>query len=230
MNELLLILSIIVEFGLVLAAWKLFGKSGMYAMTVFCAIAANIEVMILVHAFGIDQTLGNVLFASSFLITDILSENEGKAAANKAVNIGIFVSVAFLIVSQSWLLYTPAIEDNIMPAIKTVFSGTPRVMTASLVVYAVTQKIDVLLYHKIWELTNKKYGKTRYLWLRNNGATLISQLLNAALFTLGAFLGTYSAPVLLSIFISSYAVFIVTSLCDTPVVYLARRIKNAKKQ
>ena len=78
MNELLLILSLIAEFGLVLLAYKFFGKSGLHAMTVFCAIAANIEAMILINAFGLEQTLGNVLFAASFLITDILSETRVK--------------------------------------------------------------------------------------------------------------------------------------------------------
>lgn len=228
MNELLLIASLIVEFGAVLIAWRMFGKSGLYAMTVFCTIAANIEVMILIKAFGIEQTLGNVLFAASFLITDILSENEGKAAANKAVYIGIFTSIAFIIVSQSWLLYQPASEDALMESIRTVFSGTPRVMIASIAVYAITQRFDVWLYHKLWAYTNRKYGKPqKYLWLRNNVSTLISQLLNTVLFTVGAFCGIYSVSVMISILISSYAIFIVTSLCDTPAAYIARRIKDS---
>lgn len=230
MNELLLIFSLIVEFGLVLLAYKFFGKSGLHAMTAFCTIAANIEAMILINAFGLEQTLGNVLFAASFLITDILSENEGKKEANKAVNIGIFISVAFIIVSQSWLMYTPAEGDVIMPAIKEVFSGTPRIMLASICVYAITQRFDVWLYHKWWELTKRKFGNSRrFLWLRNNGSTLVSQLLNTILFTFGAFWGMYSLPVLLKICASSYIIFIVTSLCDTPVVYLARKIKEKSK-
>ena len=95
MNELLLIGSLLLCFGAVLLAYRLFGKSGLFAMTAFCAIAANIEVMILVHAFGMEQTLGNVLFAASFLVTDILSENEGKKVANRAANLGIFITLLF---------------------------------------------------------------------------------------------------------------------------------------
>lgn len=226
-NELLLIVSLIVEFGAILLAYRLFGKGGLYAMTVFCTIAANIEVMILVNAFGMDQTLGNILFAASFAITDILSENEGKQAADRAVNIGIFTSVLFIVVSQSWLLYNPSPDDTMMPAIRQVFSNTPRLMLVSIAVYAITQRLDVWMYHKWWEFTTRKFGEARkFLWLRNNGSTLISQLLNTVLFTFGAFAGIYSLPVLLNICGSSYVIYIVTSLCDTPVVYLSRKVKE----
>lgn len=226
-NELLLIGSLIFHFGAVLVAWRLFGKSGLYAMTVFSTVAANIEVMILVNAFGMEQTLGNVLFAASFLITDILSENEGKIAADRAVNLGIFTSLLFVLTTQSWLLFIPAEGDTVMEGMRQVFANTPRTILSSMLVYAVTQRFDVWLYHKWWVFTDKKYGDgKRFLWLRNNGSTLVSQLLNTVLFTLCAFWGTYSGSTLLSIMGSSYLIFIVTSLCDTPVVYIARWMKT----
>ena len=77
-NELLLILSLFFLFGSVLVFYRLFGKLGLYVWTVIATIAANIEVLILVDAFGLEQTLGNVLFATTFLVTDILSENHSK--------------------------------------------------------------------------------------------------------------------------------------------------------
>lgn len=226
MNELLLIASLIVEFGAVLAAYRFFGRAGLYAMTAFCTIAANIEVMIMVSAFGMDQTLGNILFAATFLITDILSENEGKIAANRAVNLGIFVSLLFIVVTQSWMLYTPSTADLVIPSIETVFRNTPRTMLVSMAVYAIVQRFDVWLYHKWWNFTTNKWGdSTKFLWLRNNGSTMVSQLLNTLLFSIGAFAGIYSTSVLISIILSSYAIYLVTALCDTPAVYIARKIK-----
>lgn len=227
-NELLLILSLIVLYGAVLVFYRLFGKLGLFVWTVIATIAANIEVLILVDAFGMEQTLGNVLFASTFLVTDILSENHGKKDANVAVNIGIATSIAFIVISQSWMLYTPAASDFASPAIATIFSNTPRLMLASLIVYAICQKFDVWAYHAWWAFTNKKCGDTkRFLWLRNNGSTLISQLLNAVLYTFAAFFGTYSVPTLISIAMASYVIFIVTSLADTPIVYMARKMKDS---
>ena len=69
-NEIILIASIFVFFGALVAFFRFFGKQGVFAWTVICTIAANIEVLILVHAFGLDTTLGNVLFASTFLDRD----------------------------------------------------------------------------------------------------------------------------------------------------------------
>lgn len=230
-NELLLIVSLIVLYGAVLIWYKLFGRAGMYCFTVFATIAANIEVLILVDAFGMEMTLGNILFAATFLVTDILSETEGKAAAQKAVKVGMATSALFLAVSQSWLLYAPSPNDWAMPAMRAVFSNTPRMMAASLLVYAASQWFDVWLYHFWWGLTRARCGDSRrLLWLRNNGSTLLSQLVNAVLFTLLAFWGVYPAPTLLSIALSSYVIFIFTSLADTPVVYLARRVHDRQAE
>ena len=219
------------DFQLTTNFYALFGKAGLYCISAVATILANIEALILVNAFSMEQTLGNVLFAVTFLITDILSECEGKKAANKAVLTGILSSVFFLVLSQSWMLYNPSPNDMIMPSIKAVFSNTPRMIFASLIVYAISQLFDVWLYHKWWKFTEKKFGdKRRFLWLRNNGSTLISQILNTALFTAFAFWGTYDFGTLVSIFLSSYVIYIFTSLLDTPAVYLARLIHDKKEQ
>lgn len=229
-NELLLVGSLILIFGSTILAYVWFGKAGLYAMTVISTITANIECLIMVNAFGMEQTLGNVFFAATFLITDILSENHSKKDADRAVMLGVFTNIFFIIASQSWMLFTPSESDWVMPAITQVFSNTPRMMLSSLIVYAVSQFLDVRLYHLWWRITEKKCGSHRgFLWVRNNGSTLISQMINTVLFTLFAFFGTYDAPTLLSIMLSSYVIFIVTSLCDTPVIYLARKLKEQNK-
>lgn len=226
-NEVLLIASLVLIYGSVMVAYKFLGKEGLYCYTVFATITANMEVLLIVDAFGMEQTLGNILFASTFLITDILSETEGKEAANKAVNLGIVTSIAFIVLSQIWLLYVPAASDWASESFGVIFRNTPRIMMASVVVYAICQKFDVWLYHKWWELTDNKYGNhERFLWLRNNGSTLVSQLLNTVLYTFAAFAGIYDTKTLINICISSYIIYIVTSLADTPVVYAARRVKR----
>lgn len=229
-NEILLILSMAFIFGSTIVAYRLFGKTGLYIMTAISTIVSNIECLILIDAFAMEQTLGNVFFASTFLITDILSENHSEKDANRAVFIGVFSNIFFILISQGWLLYTPAQNDWVMPSINIVFSHTPRMMISSLLVYAVSQLIDVKLYHMWWRITSKKFGDNqKFLWLRNNGSTLISQLINTVLFTLLAFYGTYDLSTLLSIMLSSYIVYFATSLLDTPIVYLARKMKNDNK-
>lgn len=230
-NEIILIVSLIILYTMVVLAYKMFGTAGLFCWTVIATISANIEVLILVDAFGMEQTLGNILFASTFLVTDILSEMEGKKAANKAVKIGIATSFAFILISQSWMLYTPNQNDWAAPAIKSVFSNTPKLMIAGIVVYAIVQVFDVWAYHKIWDMTSKAFKDSKkFLWLRNNGSTLVSQLLNTLLFTFAAFWGVYDMNTLISIVISSYIIFIATSLLDTPAVYIVRKYCKTDKE
>ncbi|MDY5776141.1 MAG: VUT family protein, partial [Lachnospiraceae bacterium] len=73
-NELLLILSLLITYSAVLAVFYIFREQGLFLWTIVATIAANIEVLIIVNAFGMEMTLGNILFASTFLVTDILSE------------------------------------------------------------------------------------------------------------------------------------------------------------
>lgn len=226
-NELLLIGSVIIIYGAVLFAYRLFGKAGLYVMTVVATILANIEVLMLVEGFGMEQTLGNVMFASTYLVTDILSENEGKRSASRAVWIGVFTSAVMLVFTQYWLLYTPAQSDWASPHIRQVFSTTPRLLLASFTGYIISQRFDVWLYHRWWDFTAKKTGNSqRLLWVRNNLSTLISQILNTVIFTLIAFGGWYDTSTLITVMLSSYIIYIFTSLLDTPAVYAARWMKK----
>jgi queuosine precursor transporter len=229
-NELLLAFSLVVVFGAALLAYRLFGKAGLFVVSACASILANIEATILINAFGMEQTLGNVLFAVTFLITDILSECETKKDAQLAVWLGVFASAFFLVLNQSWLQYTPSPNDGVMDSVQVLFGSTPRLLLASLTVYAISQAFDVWLYHKWWGITTKLTGDKRsHLWLRNTGSTLISQIVNTLLFTLFAFWGTYDVPTLISVFLSSYIIYIGTSILDTPCAYIARRMKESGK-
>ena len=228
-NELVLVLSLVISFGGVLVFFRLFGKAGIFAWTSIATITANIEVLMLIKAFGMDQTLGNTLFAATFVATDILSECYGKKTANRAVWIGVATNVAFLCLSQSWFLYTPGAEDFARPAVETIFKNTPRIMLASLLGYIISEKYDVWAYHALWNFTTKKFGdEKKYLWIRNNGSTLSSQLINVVIFSCIAFWGIYTPKMILNVTISGYVIYIVTSLLDTPFIYLARFLYNNK--
>lgn len=221
MNEILIATTLLLTFASVLLWFRLFRRAGLYALTAFITIVANIEVVILVDAFGIEMTLGNMLFAGTFLATDILSEVYGRQAANTCVKVGILSSVSMIVLTSLWMLYIPSANDFVFPAVVTVFSNTPRVLIASLLVYAICQAADVQLYHLIWHMTGQN---EKFMWLRNNGATLVSQLLNAALFNFIAFYGTVDMSTMWSIIYASFTISLFTSLLDTPVLYLARHI------
>lgn len=230
-NEILLIFSLIFTYSSVLLWFYLFGEKGLLAFTTFVTILANIEVAILIDGFGMEQTLGNILFSASFLATDMISEFYGKKASKRTVYINIMVSLSFIIISKSWLLYDFKIDDGLYQSFSSVFASTPRIILASLVAYAISQLLDVSIYHKWWEYSSKKTGdKRKFLWLRNNGSTLVSQLVNSLLFTYLAFYGAYDNKTVFSIFTSTYIIYIITSILDTPIIYLARMIHDKKRQ
>lgn len=84
-----------------------------------------------------------------------------------------------------------------------------------------SQSVDVAIYHFIWD----KCGHTKkYLWLRNNGSTLISQLVDTVVFTTLAFWGSYPTDVFFSILFTTYLFKVIVALLDTPFAYLARKI------
>lgn len=222
MNNLIFVVSILFYLGSVLLLYKLFGRNGLYIFTVFGTILANIQVCKCVDFFGFSTTSGNVLYAATFLVTDILSEKYGKKAAGKAVKFGLSTTVLWIIGTQLTLLLTPNANDVVSESLNVVFGLVPRIAIASLIGYVCSQSIDVFLYHYIWKKTGDKKGK---LWIRNNFSTLTSQAVDTIVFTTLAFLGMYPTPVFVSILLTTYFFKAVVAVFDTPFIYLARKIR-----
>ena len=220
-NELIFIITVLIYLGSVLALYRLFGKNGLYAFAIFGTLLGNIAVCKCVDIFGVATTAGNVLYASTFLVTDILSEKYGKRDAAKAVAYSFSIMVLWMLGTQLILLFTPNANDYISDSLRVVFGLVPRITIASLIGFLVSQNLDVFLYHYIWERTGN--NGTR-LWLRNNGSTLTSQAIDTVIFTTLAFWGVYPANVFFSILITTYLFKAVVALLDTPFIYMARAI------
>lgn len=220
-NDLLFIITILLYLGSVLLLYKVFGKNGLYIFAIFSTILGNIAVSKCVDVFGLSTTAGNVLYASTFLVTDILSEKYGKKDASKAVAYSISIMILWMIGTQLMLLFTPNESDFVNESMSLVFGLVPRITAASLISFIICQNLDVFLYHFIWNKTgNNKTG----LWIRNNGSTLTSQIFDTVIFTTLAFWGTYPLNVFLSIMITTYVFKALVALLDTPFIYLARKI------
>jgi len=194
------------------------GKIYLISFIAVCAVLANIYVLRQIDVFGLSATGGNVMYAAIFFS---LNEFYGKKEAQKAVFVGFASALLFLITSQLILLYIPNDADFSNEAFKTFFSLTPRIVLGSLFAYLISQNLDVIIFNKLKALTHGKY-----LWLRNNGSTLLSQLIDSILFTLVAFFGVLSNSVILEIIVFTYVLKVIIALLDTPFIYLAKRIKR----
>ena len=220
MNELLFSITLLVNFVGILISYKLFKKTGLYTWIAFATIIANIEVTKCVDIFGMSLTLGNVIYGTIFLATDILSELYGGKSARKGVMIGFLSMIVFTIISQINLLFIPNSFDYVSEAMKTIFALTPRICIGSLIAYLISNTLDTYTY----DFIKKKFPK--HLWLRNNGSTMTSQLVDSFLFTIIAFGGVFSWLEVIELSITTYLLKLIIALCDTPFLYIARKIKK----
>ncbi len=223
-NEILWVLFALVNFILIALSYKLFGKTGLFAWIAMGTILANIQVTKTIdfNFFGLHlvATLGNIMYGTLFLVTDSLGEKYGVKDARKAVYIGFFSLLATVIIMQFSILFIPSIDDYANDAIITIFSVLPRIAFASLSAYIVSQLFDVYMFQKI-----KSATKGKYLWLRNNGSTLLSQLIDTSIFVPIAFIGMFDNEIVRSIFITTYFIKVIVAFLDTPFIYLINKIK-----
>lgn len=200
-----------------MVAFRLWGKIGLFVWIPISVIIANIQVTKTVDLFTLSATLGNIVYATSFLATDILSECYTKEDATKAVSIGFFSMIVMTILMNIALLFRPSESDFVHESMTTIFALMPRIAIASLLAYAMSQFHDIYAFHRIKKVLPSK----KHLWVRNNLSTLVSQLIDSLIFTLIAFYGVFETNTLIDIFITTYVLKIVVALLDTPFIYLA---------
>lgn len=224
-NEILWLIFALVNFSLIALSYKLFGKTGLFAWIAMGTILANIQVTKTIdfNFFGIHlvATLGNIMYGTLFLVTDSLGEKYSLKDARKAVYIGFFSLLATVIIMQFSIWFIPNIDDFANDSIVTIFSLLPRIALASLSAYIVSQLFDVYMFQKI----KSKYPEDKFLWIRNNGSTLLSQLIDTTIFVPIAFIGKFEFDIVVSIFITTYFIKIIVAALDTPFIYLIKKIK-----
>lgn len=220
-NELLWIIMLLANFALILALYRVFGAVGLIAWMAIAGVIANIQVVKTVEIFGLTATLGNIVYASSFLATDILSEKYGKAPARVAVWTGFATLVSATLLMSIALWFRPAESDTAQGALETIFTVLPRITLASVAAYLLSQLHDIWAY-QFWR---RHFPGRRRIWIRNNLSTMVSQLVDTLVFTTIAFLGVFPWPVFLEIALTTYLLKWLVAALDTPFVYLAGSIR-----
>ncbi len=216
----------LVVYGAIIFLFYKYKRDGLLLWAVLSVVLANIQVVKLVSLFGLDATLGNVLYVSSFFVTDAISEFYGKEEAKKTMYVSLFASVMYLICGQFAVAFEPlAFDTQGHDALSVIFQFSPRIVVASFICYWFSQTVDINVYH---HMTEKNYS----LWIKNLWSTLVSQLADSFLFVFiafwGAFDGTLSEqfPIIMQIGLSTYLIKSLVNIVDIPFLYLLRRIKN----
>ncbi len=226
MNEIIFIGFALFLLSLNLLAFRL-GKNYLFILVAIFSLLMNIFVTKQFTLFGFMVTGGNALYGAVFLLTDLLSEHHGKKDAFKAVIIGFLTSVLFVISTQVLLYFQPNSEDFANEALTTIFSLTPRILVGSMLAFLIAQSFDVWFYAKLKKITNQKF-----LWIRNNGSTMVSQLIDTLIFTavgLTSFSfipweGVIPVDIFWEICLATYVIKIIISAIDTPFIYLSYKL------
>jgi queuosine precursor transporter len=223
-QEALWIATVCLDFAGTVLLYRWFGKAGLQVAIATAIILSNLQGPKLTIIFGLETSLGVIFYSSIFFATDVLSENYGKDAANKAVWMGFVVSVIVLVMLSVGLMFQPstnpktaAFSNEVQDAYSTILNFSPRFIFGSLLAYLVSQRFDVWAFHKIRSWTGE-----RWLWLRNNGSTMASQLLDTALYSLVVWWGTVDLRTALALGAAKYVFKLAIAAIDTVFIYWAR--------
>ncbi len=212
------------DLGLTLLLYRMFGKTGLYAVIVLDIMLSNLQGPKLTTIFGMQTSLGMIIYSGIYFATDILSERYGKREANRAVMIGFCTSLIVIAMMSISLLFLPTqnpekreFAESVHGAIESLFGFTPRFVLGSLFAYLVSQRLDVWTFHYIKEKT-----QGRMLWLRNNASTMSSQLVDTALYSTIVWWGLFDFKTAVELALAKYFFKVIIAALDTPFIYWAR--------
>ena len=158
---------------------------------------------------------GILPYPLTFLVTDLISEIYGQKRANLVVFSGFIASMFVLLFL--WLGgQFNAIPSSIVgdETYNSVFQNAWRIIAASMIAYLFAQFVDVKIFHFWKKLTNGKH-----LWLRNNGSTVTSQLIDTTLVVCILFLGVWNGDQIFQAIIDGWLFKMLMAFIDTPIIY-----------
>jgi len=166
--------------------------------------------------FKVSAPAAVIIFAVTFLITDIVNEKFGRAATHRMIFVTFITQIALIVfiwVSSTGL--PPAPFWSGQESWSTVFGLVPRIILASWVTFLISENMDAWLFERFYVMT-----KGKHLWARNVFSTVPSLTVDTVIFVTLAFAGTDIplGSVMVGQFVTKYAVAII----NIPFMYLNR--------
>lgn len=229
-------------FMIILLLWRFQGIQGLYLYNVIAVVVANIQVLKTTSFFLSSEpvALGTILFATTFLVSDIITEHCSAEQAKQSIILSFIAQVLMTIFMIVTLAYPygsnnasnkPELDNSAVTqfALYILFSPSPRLLIASLTSYCVSQWLDIKIFKAFKDYTRKKL-----LWLRLNASTMISGFIDNILFSILAWVLLNPHPVALNTLIftyilGTYGARIAVSITSTPIIYLTYKFQPRKK-
>ncbi len=166
-------------------------------------------------------SVGIFMYPITFVATDIVAEVFGRKRAATFVIAGLIANIMLFLMVAISIRLPPATRYLNNDAFLEVFNPSLRIIGASIVAFLIAQIHDLLAF-EYW----KKLTRGRFLWLRNNASTIVSQFLDSTIFMFLAFyLATpqYTVEFIFALIIPYWFLKVLIAIADTPVVYLGVR-------
>jgi queuosine precursor transporter len=180
-------------------------------------IAANLLGSKITTILGISVSVGIFAYPLTFLITDAIEEVFGRKKARQLMYGALVAQILVLIIVVVAINMPPASRFEHNEAYGAIFGNSIRIIIASLVAFFLSQTHDIWAFNLIKQKTHAKF-----LWLRNNASTVVSQFIDTTLFMFIAFYQVtprFDVPFLFSLIIPYWLFKIAFALIDTPIVY-----------
>lgn len=190
----------------------------MLALYVVLILTANFIGGKVTQLWGIEFTVAIFLMPVSVLITDIIQEVYGKKKIKQFVKIAL-ICLVIVMAYTALSVYAPfAGRSFVKEEYTKVFGMSLRMMLASLIAFALAQ------YHDIWAFNFwKQKTKGKYLWLRNNLSSIVSEFIDTTIFMFLAFYAIspkFTAAYILLLIIPYWILKSVVVVAHTPLCYL----------
>lgn len=159
---------------------------------------------------------GVLVFAITFLLTDIVNEKFGREETQKMIFIAFVSQVAMVLFLWLGVKFQPAPFWNLQEPWSQIFGFVPRITLASWVAFLISENFDAYIFDWFKKLTNG-----RYLWMRNAFSSIPSLTLDSVIFISIAFIGlTPISPLIIGQTVVKWLVGVI----NIPFMYLNRKI------
>ena len=223
-QDALWLLTLALDLGFTVVMFRIFGRDGLLVCIVLSILLANLQGPKLTTILGFQTSLGVIFYSSIFFATDLLSEKYGRETANRAVLMGFSVSCILVVMLTIALQFLPTDDPEtaefsrtIQQSFENILDFTPRFVFGSLFAYLISQSLDVWLFHWI-----KRRTSGRWLWVRNNGSTMVSQAVDTLIYSFVVWWGVVELSTAIQLGMVKYGFKLGIAAFDTPFIYWAR--------
>jgi uncharacterized integral membrane protein (TIGR00697 family) len=173
-------------------------------------------------AWGWVMSIGVIPWPVVFVTTDLVNEYYGPRAVRRLTLLAIVLIVyTFGLLWLCMLVPAASISPVDDAAFNRVFGQSMWIIVGSIVAFAISQLLDASVFVALRRLT-----KSRLLWLRAVGSTVISQLIDTFVINAIAFglPGKISPGEVLELSVTNYGYKFIVALATLPVIYFGHGV------